>query len=256
MLTMNNPTVTETELVAKNKMYFTDRTEAAIIAYINSNDPEEREMLYRLEIGKALDKLAESIINRFKYSYIDANFEDMKRQVISHLMCNIHMFNADKGKAFSYLSVMAKNYLILENSKGYKQEKESVHLSPDNQDGAVAIEDVVFLEAPDEHRDDDAKEFVSLMIRYWENNIVRIFKKKRDIDIAKSIIQLFRDVDGLENFNKKALYVMIREMSDCETGYITKVINKMKDHIKRQLIEFYEYGTIDQYDSPYFSFDE
>ena len=67
------------------------------------------------------------------------------------------------------------------------------------------------------------------MIDYWDENLERNFKKEQDIRIAAAVIEIFRKREGIENFNKKALYLYIREMTDCKTQNITKVVNKMKD---------------------------
>jgi len=239
---------------AAERMYFTEVHENAIIRYNASTDKDEREDLFRAHIAKALDKMAENIINRFKFPYINMTFEQTKAQVVSFLVCNLHKFQPDKGKAFSYFSVMAKRYLILHNNVGYKEERRSISLS-DTGDTFVSLEEMVSLEAPDNHAHEDTKEFIELMIKYWDANLTKIFKKKRDIEIASAVIELFRRAGGIENFNKKALYIMIREMTDCQTGYITKVIKKMKTHAVRQMIEFHDQGTIDGESSKYFSYD-
>jgi hypothetical protein len=231
------------EGVQDDRIYFPTETEAAIIKFNTATDPDVRERVYVNEIAKALDKLAENVINRFDFPYINVSFDDLKSQVVSYLVTNLHKYTPDKGKAFSYFSVVAKNYLILHNNNGYKEEKRSVSLSDAN-DAFVSIEEVVTLEAPNPAQHEDAQEFVRLVVEYWETNMTRIFRKKRDIDIANAVVELFRRADGIENFNKKALYVMIREMTDCKTGYITKVINKMRLHTARQLQEFHTTGTI------------
>jgi hypothetical protein len=41
---------------------------------------------------------------------------------------------------------------------------------------------------------------------------------------------LFRNSDRIDAFNKKALYLYIREISSCKTQQITKVINRMKNY--------------------------
>jgi hypothetical protein len=71
---------------------------------------------------------------------------------------------------------------------------------------------------------------MKLMVEFWENNVNKIFTKQRDLDIANAVIELFRRSDILESFNKKALYLYIRDISSCKTQQITKVINKMKQH--------------------------
>ena len=35
------------------------------------------------------------------------------------------------------------------------------------------------------------------------------------------------------NFNKKSLYILIREMTDVETAHITSVVNVLKKHYKK-----------------------
>lgn len=245
----------ETEGSTSDRIYWTDETERAVVAFNNSDDSDEREMIFRKHLAYPLDKMAENVINRFKFPYISLPFEQLKRQVVSYLVTNLHKYTPDKGKSFSYFSVVAKNYLILHNNNGYKEEKRHLSLN-DQGDTFVSIEEMVGLEAPDEREHEDSREFVRLMIQYWDRNMTRHFKKKRDIEIATAIIQLFRDVEGIENFNKKALYVMIREMTDCKTSYITKVINRMREHTERQLSEFHEYGTINGDESKFFTYED
>lgn len=229
---------------APSRIYFDETTEAAIVRYNLSDDKDERELIYRSEIQRPLDKLAENVINRFKFPYLNQSFDDTKGQVVSFLVMNLSKFKPEKGKkAFSYLSVIAKNYLILHNNNAYKQQKRSMYLSEAG-DAFVPIEEMVALEAPDAHLHDDSREFVQLMVEYWDTNLTTIFKKKRDIDIANAVIELFRNADSIENFNKKALYLMIREMTDCKTSYITKVVNKMRMHTAKHLQAYYSHGTL------------
>ncbi len=49
-----------------------------------------------------------------------------------------------------------------------------------------------------------------------------MFKKKKDIDIAYAIIELMKRKDEIENFNKKSLYLLIREMTGVNTNQITQ----------------------------------
>lgn len=237
-------------------MYFTEKTEKAIILYNKTKDFEKREKIFRNEIAYPLDKLAENIINRFKFPYVNQSFEDLKRQVVSFLVINLNKFTKNKGKAFSYFSVIAKNYLILHNNLGYKQEKRSVYLS-DRTELDISVEDLLNLEsAEDSIREahEETREFITLMIEYWDENITRIFKKKRDIDIATAVIELFRRVDSIENFNKKALYLMIREMTNCKTSYITKVVNKMRIIVEQHIKEYHNLGRLVTNSSKFFKY--
>jgi hypothetical protein len=130
---------------------------------------------------------------------------------------------------------------------GYKHEKNVMSINEND--------DINSFETPDIHANDDSQEFVRLLIQFWDRNLTRIFKKEKDIRIATAVVQLFRDVGGIENFKKKALYLMIREQTDCDTTNIKKVINKMKTYTYKQLQEYYQTGTIKGLDSNYFSYE-
>ena len=103
--------------------YFHQGTEKAIIRYNNSDSPSLRNKIYNEHIRAAFDKLAENIIHTFKFYYFDTTSEEVKNEVVSFLVMNMHKFKEGKGKAFSYFSIVAKNYLILNNNKNYKMGK-------------------------------------------------------------------------------------------------------------------------------------
>ena len=101
----------------KSKVYFGKDVQDAIIRYNESIDNSKKNRIYQEEIHRAFDKLAENIINTFKFTYFDYGFEDIKAEVVSFMVMNMHKYDHTKGsKAFSYFSVVAKNYLILHNN--------------------------------------------------------------------------------------------------------------------------------------------
>ena len=230
----------------KNKQYFTQDTQDAIIAYNNSTNDKEKNELYRTRIKYPFEKLAENILNTFKFSYFDVPKEDVQKEVVAILIQKIHMFKEGKGKAFSYFSIVAKNYLILNNNSNYKRYKKTDLLSQMPQ--TWNPEDDFY------HREqgDEFSEFKQLMLKYWDKNLTKIFTKKRDIQIADAILELFRRSQYIENFNKKHLYLLIREMTDCKTHYITKVVNVMKEHQKKMLNDYLDYGELREDDEDEF----
>ena len=108
-------------------MYFDENVQDAIIEYNSldqTKDVSMRNKIYQERIHKAFDKLAENIINTFKFTYFDYGFEDVKHEVVAFMVMNIHKYDHTKGsKAFSYFSIVAKNYLILHNNNNYKKLK-------------------------------------------------------------------------------------------------------------------------------------
>lgn len=242
------------------RIYWPRKLDEIIVQYNDSDDMDEREELFREHLDYPLDKMAENIINRFKFPYIGGSFDETKKQVVSFLVMNLSKYkpvreDGELNKSFSYFSVIAKNYLILHNNNGYKQEKRSVYLSDTTSDSYVSLEEMTDLQAPSpDENHEDMRDFVKLMITYWDANISRVFKKKRDIDIANAIIDLFRQSEKIENFNKKALYLMIREMTDCKTAYVTKVVNKMREQVMRQMKEYQSQGRITNEENKFFTY--
>ena len=222
----------------KSKQYFTIDTEKAIIEYNKSDNTDERNKIYVEGIKYPFEKLAENILNTFKFSYFDVSKEDVQMEVISNLIEKIHMFQEGKGKAFSYFSIVAKNYLILKNNGNYKRFKKTSLLSemPESWNPENDFKQTQFGE--------ELNEFKELMLRYWDINLTRVFTKKRDIQIADAVLELFRRSQHIENFNKKHLYLLIREMTDCKTHYITKVVNEMKKHQTQMLNDYFDKGMI------------
>ena len=222
----------------KSKQYFTIDTENAIIEYNKTENTDIRNKIYVESIKYPFEKLAENILNTFKFSYFDVSKEDVQMEVISNLIEKIHMFQEGKGKAFSYFSIVAKNYLILKNNGNYKRFKKTSLLSemPESWNPENDFKET--------QRGDEMVEFKDLMLRYWDENLTKVFTKKRDIQIADAVLELFRRSQHIENFNKKHLYLLIREMTDCKTHYITKVVNEMKKHQTQMLNDYFDKGMI------------
>jgi hypothetical protein len=222
---------------SKKKLYFGMDVQEAIVRYNQAESTSTKNKIYGQEIHKAFDKLAENIINTFKFSYFDSPFVDVKAEVVSFLVMNIHKYDHNKGsKAFSYFSVVAKNYLILHNNNNYKKLK-----SHDD----ISVLDNKPISDSKKHYIEDLTEEI---IIYFEANIPHLFKKQKDIAVAYAIVELFKMRHNIENFNKKSLYILIREMTDVDTSHITKVVNVFRNKYKNILNQFEKNGTINDID--------
>ena len=228
-------------------MYWpSDEMDAAIIEYNNCEDQFEKDHLFRTRLYGPLDKMAENIINRFKFPYIDGGFEDVKAQTVSYLVMKLANFTEEKGKSFSYFSVVAKNYLILQNNKAYKKLKRTVYFM-DDKDDSYSLEETLLVDPEEEYHDSERLEFIKLFIKYWDKHIHKIFPNERDLEIAYAILQLLRHSHMIQNYNKKAIYLMIREITDCNTSNITKIVKEIKKISKEQFSEFQKTGELTDY---------
>ena len=218
----------------KRKVYFGQEVQDAVVEYNTSTNDIERNKIYGTRIHAAFDKLAENIINTFKFTYFDMPFVDVKHEVVAFMIMNIHKYDHTKGsKAFSYFSVVAKNYLILHNNNNYKKLKSHDEMDAlDRQHKSSGFNESDYITLTDE------------IAEYFDNNMSTIFKKSRDLKIGYAIIDLMKQREDIENFNKKAIYILIREMTDVETTHITSVVNVLKKHYKKLLNKYYNNGSI------------
>jgi hypothetical protein len=207
----------------KNKQYFTKDTENAILLYNQLEDEYERNKLYDAEIKYPFDKLVENIIHTFKFYHFDVPYEDVKHEVVAFLNEKIHKYtDPTKGKAFSYFSIIAKNYLIIHNNANYNKFKNT------EQPEIIDTRRNVINEVMREEDVQEKSEFMDLFVKYMDDNLNALYKRHADIQVADSVLELFRTRENIENFNKKALYIMIRDRTGVKTQYITRVVNTMK----------------------------
>ena len=237
----------------KSKNYFTSDTEAAIIKYNNEPDPEVRSKIYREELDYPFFKLTQNLIHTFKFYYTEeSNLEDLQHEVVTFLLSKLHLFDPSKGaKAYSYFGTVAKRYLIASNEKNYKKRMQM--LSLDN----IAREEEgewTHGELPDMtedghssgvHHVDELSEFLDEYIDFCSEHIYTLFPKEEDARIADAILELFRKRESISIFNKKALYIYIREIVDVKTPKITKVANELGDIYKDNYLHYLEHGYTD-----------
>jgi hypothetical protein len=221
------------------RLYFTEDTELAIIEYLASDDQHLRNRIYNDRIHHSFYKLAENLIHTFKFYYTEVDdLEDLKHEVICFLLEKLHYFKAGKGKAFSYFSIVGKNYLILYNNKNYaKKKRKADPLEAD-------IDDNILNEFERQEVRNEKKEFLDMYIDHMDIKLLTSFKKSEEVMVADAILTIFRRREHLEIFNKKAIYIYIREITGMETTTITKVVKVMKNIFNDCYSEYLETGYI------------
>ena len=222
----------------KSKRYFTSITEIAINAYNGCDDQRLKNKIYNRFIHYPFDKLAENVIHTYKTYYFDVPYEDVKMNVVAFLNEKIHKFKGENGRAFSYFTVIARNYLFNENNANYARMKA--------RDGVDVIDTNrnVVNEVYDKQQADELKDFMDYFARYMDYNIFTLFQKDRDRKIADSLTELFKTRDNLYSYNKKALYILIRERTGVQTQSISKVVGKMKSIYGELYVDYMKDGIL------------
>lgn len=219
-----------------DKQYFTITTERAIVAYNKETDQYLRNKIYREYIDYPFNKLVENIYHTFKFSYFDVPYEDIKCEVVAFLNEKIHKFTEGKGKAFSYFSIVAKNYLIIQNNTNYTKFKRKVDTSLIDESRDLMSE--VSISSYQE----SLKDFVDLWADWYDKNATAIFSTRKDLIVADTILELFRIRENIEDFNKKALYILVRERTGLKTQNITKVLTVMRNDFVKMFSVYQKTG--------------
>jgi len=209
--------------------YFTKETEDYINKFNVSEDNDYKNDIFKEHIYYPFYKLAENIIHTFKFYYTDVEkIEDLKHEIVSMLYEEkIMKFDATNGaKAYSYFGTIVKRWLINYNNKNYKNLKkigtfDEMHDSHSpspigNEENSITLGN-----------------FLDIYVEQTYEVLEDLFPKDSERKIADAILTIFKTRQDLDIFKKKALYIYIREMTDCETPHLTKVVNKLK-------VEFYE----------------
>lgn len=142
-------------------------------------------------------------------------------------------------KAYSYFGTIVKRWLINYNKKNYNkkvnsQPIENLHHSLDFSYG---LDNTL----PSQ---DQFSNFIDDFVDYVDINLYNFFPKSKDAQVADAILELFRKRQTIEVFNKKALYIYLREQGDFKTQKITKISNSLYDIFKEKYIGYLDTGYV------------
>lgn len=222
--------------------YFTSETEEYIKKYNTSTDQEYRNKIFTDHIYLPFYKLAENIIHTFKFYYTDVEqIEDLKHEIVTVLLEEkIMKFDPDNGaKAYSYFGTIVKRWLINYNNKNYKKLKQSTPFSN--------VEDSTYnYSQEDPEGEVTLAAFMDMWVDEMYTKLDDMFAADQDKTIADAVLTIFKTRNDLEIFKKKALYIYIREMTDCNTPRLTRVITVLKEDFREKYTRLYELGHINR----------
>jgi hypothetical protein len=206
--------------------YFHEGVEQAVLDYNKSTSQDERDRLFRI-IYPALAKIAQVMYNKIKPTYIDGFSLDIQYDCIAFLTEKLHMVKEGKGKAFSYLTVTARNFYIQYNMIGYRDIKKTVSLDYVNENWDIDDSDNGRVEE---------MEYKALLLDgfkiYLKENVDTLFLTNKSRLVVKDIVDMIDGIDDITDFNHRnimnALYEKRKDLID--RHLVTKVTNKLTAH--------------------------
>jgi hypothetical protein len=223
----------------EKRRYFTQETEDAIVRYNSTSDVIEKNKIYEEEIHYAFFKLTQNIIHTFKFYHTEVeDLEHLQHEIIIFLLSKIHLFNPHNGaKAYSYFGTIVKRWLILYNDKNYKKKVQKSSIDDLSKDENYSYE----IDSTNKHISD----FIDEYIIFTSENLYEIFPKGNDAQIADAVLEIFRKREGIDVFNKKALYIYIHEQITVKTPKITKIVEILYGIFKKNYIFYLENDYLD-----------
>lgn len=208
----------------KDNHYFTQDHEDAIINYALSNDKNVRTKLYIQYIQPAFDEMVDKIIFTYKFNTLP-NIDQLREECKIWLTTILDKYDTSKGsKAFSYYSVITKNWFIQNVKKTNKEKRREISI----EDAEKEI-DENGESAPGGYEESrEYNEFwmnLSKEISNWEQTNLKDNERK----VLSAIIQIFNNIENIEIFNKKAIYLYIRELTGLNTKQVVNGLSGIKN---------------------------
>ncbi len=205
--------------------YFTQDHEDAIIRYSQTSCQREKTDLYVQFIRPAFNEMVDKIVFTYKFTTLP-NIDHLRDECKIWLMTILDKYDPSKGsKAFSYFSVITKNWFIHKVKKQQKQNKREV----DYGNISKAYEEE-FLSTTQSYLSDRIEEefWTSFYeeLSSWDTSTM----KENDLKVYQAIQVLFESREDIEIFNKKAIYLYLREISGLNTK---QIVNSLKKFRKR-----------------------
>ena len=207
----------------KGKLYFTQVHEDAIVRFCITTSMKEKNELYENYIGPAFNEMVDKIVYTFKFTSLP-NVDDLKDECKVWLTTILDKYDPNKGsKAFSYFSVITKHWFIHRVKKNSKQSKREVIIDDVRKEADFKV---LSIENP-YHELREGQEFWQNLwfeIDQWDDLDLKENEKK----VLEAVKILLRNPDDIEIFNKKAIYLYLRELTGFNTKQVVNNLNKLR----------------------------
>lgn len=217
---------------SKQKGYFYEKQEQAVLDYLHTDDAEEKNRIYCESLKPAFETMIESIIRRYKLYIPNEEFQDTFNDTLSFLLTKADKFEPGNYKAYSYYGTICKNYLIGRIQNHAKSLQRSPSYDPVMEDFNNNIR---YSEQTDSS--EVASETVQKLIKRIREMIsdpVANDLKENEVKLGAALVNLFENweyvltTDGSNKLNKNAILLFLREATGLDTKGIRDNMRKFK----------------------------
>ena len=174
-------------------------------------------------IRPAFSQMVDKIVFTYRFTNLP-DIEDLREECKGWLITILAKFDPNKGsKAFSYFSVVTKNWFIHKVKKNKKRLEREVSFDAVDYDLERDL-----LDKAESYQDKKVREELMRNLRLemqtWEVDFTKPAEKK----VYEAVMILFDSAEDIEIFNKKAIYLYLREITAMNTKQVVTQLNKMR----------------------------
>jgi len=219
-------------------MYFTQVHEDAIVNYCSIECFKTKEKLYRDLIQPVFSQMVDKIVFTYRFTSLP-DIDDLRDECKVYLTTILGKFDPAKGsKAFSYFSVVTKNWFIHKVKKHKKKLEREVPLAI-----AELDPDMHFVDKGETFQDKKIRQEMMVNLKVEMASWKVDFQKEKEKKVYDAVMMLFDSAEDIEIFNKKAIYLYLRELTGMSTKQIVSQLNKMRKRY-RDFREEWDNGEI------------
>lgn len=174
--------------------------------------------------------MVNKIVFTYKFNTLP-NIEELKDECKIWITTILDKFDPIKGsKAFSYFSVIIKNWFIHKIKKVNRQNKKELFLDEITDKNEYDNDNLLVYTEYEVTR--EGEEFWTYLwneIEDWKSLELKPNEKK----ILDAICILLENPDEIEIFNKKAIYLYMREITGLNTKQVVNSLNKIRQKYKQ-----------------------
>ena len=208
---------------SKKNHYFTQVHEDAIVKYASTEDRELRSKLYEEYIQPAFDDMVDKIIYTYRFTTLP-NIDYLRADCKVWLTTILNKYDPNKGsKAFSYFSVVTKNWFIHKVKRTKKRLQTEIFM----EDVLNEVDENLISDELSYYDKRSEVEFwmsLNSEIDTWDSFMVKENEKK----VLMAVRILLDSAEQIEIFNKKAIYLYLREITGLNTKQVVNNLNKLR----------------------------
>jgi len=188
-----------------------------------TDDRELRSKLYEEFIQPAFDDMVDKIIYTYRFTTLP-NIDYLRADCKVWLTTILNKYDPNKGsKAFSYFSVVTKNWFIHKVKRTKKRLQTEVFM----EDVLNEADENLVSDEPSYYEKRSELEFwmsLNNEIDTWDSFMIKENEKK----VLMAVRILMDSADQIEIFNKKAIYLYLRELTGLNTKQVVNNLNKLR----------------------------